>query len=174
MVLVATSSSAETVPLQPNQRPPWRLSNERTATASPPAWLSPLGTATRLETTISRANIDPPSCATAASRSRSSRPSNRFAENFPQSPGLRIDILRQQAIAIAICQRVDEQLMRLLAATERPPGIDQPESANQEGGGRQAEIVRRSIAHNMLLAQKFALHRLDRADEARIVGFDHA
>src|SRR5262244_3296157 len=83
MVLVATSSSAETVPLQPNQRPPWRLSKERTATASPPAWLSPLGTATRLETTISRANTDPPSCATAASRSESSRPSNRFAENFP-------------------------------------------------------------------------------------------
>src|SRR5215467_14730625 len=83
MVLVATSSWAETVPLQPNQRPPWRLSNERTATASPPAWLSPLGTATRLETTISRANIDPPNCARAASRSRSGRPSNRSAENFP-------------------------------------------------------------------------------------------
>src|SRR5919204_625517 len=84
IVLVVTSPSGETVPLQPNHRPPWCLSKDRTATARPPAWLlSGLGSATRLETTISRANIDPPSCATAASRSRSGRPSNRFAEKFP-------------------------------------------------------------------------------------------
>ena len=40
----------------------------RNATSRPPARfaLSPLGTLTRFETTISRAKIGPPSCATAA------------------------------------------------------------------------------------------------------------
>jgi len=70
-------------------------------------------------------------------------------------------------------QRVDEQLPCFLATAERPPGIHQPEPANQEGGGRQPEIVRRRITHNVLLAQKFALHGGDRAHEARIFGFDH-
>ena len=58
---------------------------ERTATASPPAWLSlsRLGTATRFETTTSRANIDPPSFATAASRSRSIQPWSRSGGSFP-------------------------------------------------------------------------------------------
>src|SRR6476620_2869787 len=85
MVLVVTSSCAATVPLQPNQRPPRPLSNERTATASPPAWLSlsRLGTATRFETTTSRANIDPPSSATTASRLESIQPWNKSAGNFP-------------------------------------------------------------------------------------------
>ena len=77
-------------------------------------------------------------------------------------------------IAIAVRERVDEQIARLLAPTERPPGIDQPEPADQKSRFRQAEIVRRRIAHNVLLAQKFALHRLDGADEARIVGLDQA
>src|SRR5438876_10655043 len=88
MVLVATSSSGETVPLQPNQRPPRPLSNERTATARPPAWLlSWLGTATRLETTISRANIDPPACPQAPSQPRSGRPPKRSPKGFPASNG---------------------------------------------------------------------------------------
>src|SRR3981081_3842596 len=85
MVLVVTSSWAATVPLQPNQRPPRPLSNDRTATASPPAWLSlsRLGTATRFETTTSPANIDHPSFATTASRLRSSQPWSRSGGNFP-------------------------------------------------------------------------------------------
>src|SRR3954452_14670619 len=83
MVLVVTSSWAATVPLQPNHRPPRPLSNDRTATASPPAWLSRLGIATRFETTTSRAHIDPPSFATTASRLRSSQPWNMSAGNFP-------------------------------------------------------------------------------------------
>src|SRR4029077_8306042 len=85
MVLVVTSSWAATVPLQPTQSPPPPFINERAATASPPAWLSlsRLGTATRFETTTSRANIDPPRFATAASRSRSIQPWNKSGGNFP-------------------------------------------------------------------------------------------
>src|SRR5713226_7967814 len=64
--------------------------------------------------------------------------------------------------------------MCLHATTERPPGIDQPEPANEEGGCRQAEIVRRRVTHNVLLAQKFALHGLDRAHEARVFDLDDA
>src|SRR5262249_57280080 len=72
------------------------------------------------------------------------------------------------------CQRVNEQVTRLLATTKRPPGVDEPKPANQESRSRQAEVVRRSITHNVLFTQKFALHRLDGTDEARIVGLDHA
>src|SRR5512134_3781652 len=83
MVLVVTSPSAETVPLQPNQRPPCRLSSERTATASPPACWSWLGTATRFDNTTSRANSDPPNCATARSRSILDPYTNRSREHGP-------------------------------------------------------------------------------------------
>ena len=62
--------------------------------------------------------------------------------------------------------------MRFLATIERPPGVDQPEPANQESGCRQAEIVRRRVTHNVLLTQKFAFHGLDGADEARIIDVD--
>ena len=85
-ILVARNRSA---PAEPD--PSCRLRSERTATASPPARLPPsrLGTATRFDTTISRANIGPPSFARAASRSRSGPPSNRSAENFPTTSRFR-------------------------------------------------------------------------------------
>src|SRR5262249_5427524 len=115
MVLVATSSWAETVPLQPNQTPPWRLSNERTATASPPGYRG----SGRLHGWKRRSAAPIPILPAARQPHRGQDQAGHrigLRKISPQSPGLRIDILRQQAIAIAICQRVDEQLMRLLAA----------------------------------------------------------
>src|SRR6266480_3396967 len=166
MVLVATSSSGETVPLQPNQRPPRPLSNERTATARPPAWLlSWLGTATRLETTISRANIDPPSCATAASQSRSGRPSNRSAESFPTKCRFAdrypptashsdCDMPTHQRTGHAPL-RDDQATTKHLRAKTGKSGRPSPASRSRPP----------NIAHNVLLAQKFTLHRFDGANK---------
>ena len=71
-------------------------------------------------------------------------------------------------------QGVDKKVARILVPADRPPGIDQPEAADQKGRDRQAEIVGAGIAHDMRLAQKLAFHGGDGALEARVVGFDDA
>jgi len=65
-----------------------------------------------------------------------------------------------------------DTIARILAPAERPPGVDQPEPADQEGRNRQSEIVRAGITHDVGLAQKLALQGRDGALEARIFGFD--
>jgi len=58
---VSSSFLAATLPLHPSQTPPLFCNAGRNATSSPPARLElSLGTETRLETTTSRANTDPP------------------------------------------------------------------------------------------------------------------
>ena len=79
------------------------------------------GTPTRLETTTSRAN-------TGLSQLRDSliavkiKPGHRIGlrKIAPQFPGLRMDVLRQQAVAVAQFERVDEHVARLFAPARSP------------------------------------------------------
>src|SRR4029077_9271878 len=48
-------------------------------------------------------------------------------EIAPELAGLRIDVFRQKPVAIAMTERIGEQIARGLALAERPERVDQPE-----------------------------------------------
>src|SRR4029077_7387138 len=51
-------------------------------------------------------------------------------EIAPQLPVDRMNVLGQKPVAISVSQCVDKQVSSLVTASNRPPGIDQPEAAN--------------------------------------------
>src|SRR5208283_4160617 len=53
-------------------------------------------------------------------------------EIAPQLAGSRINVLGEQTVTIAVIERVDEEVARRLAPSERPQSVDQPEPADQE------------------------------------------
>src|SRR5437016_14186812 len=57
----------------------------------------------------------------------------------PQGAGLRIDIFRQQPEPVAMLQGIKKKVIRVLAPSERPPGVDEPEPADQKSRHRQSE-----------------------------------
>src|ERR1700732_4366335 len=79
-----------------------------------------------------------------------------------------MNVLRAQAVAVAISQGIIEHIDGFLAAAELPPRVDQPETTDQESRLRQAEIVLAGITHNVLAAQKFTLDGIDGSHETRV------
>ena len=92
-------------------------------------------------------------------------------EIAPQFPALRVDIFGQQTVTITVIERIKEEVARLLAPTQQPERVHEPEPANQERSDRQTEIVSAGITHDVFLAHELTLHRRNRADEPRVGRF---
>src|SRR6185437_7716923 len=88
----------------------------------------------------------------------------------PQLAGLRVEVFRQKAQRAAAGQQALEHLARFVPAADRRQRIDEPERANVESGTRAPEIVLCRVARQMSVAPQLAPDRIDRADEALIVG----
>src|SRR6266699_2467635 len=88
----------------------------------------------------------------------------------PQFAGARVDVLREQAVAVAAGEYAFEQRAGLLLASQRRQGVDIPEGADHEGVLRNAEVVRHAVAEEELAAPQLLLDRLDRRGKARVVG----
>ena len=99
---------------------------------------------------------------------------NRFAGNFPTAARSPVDVLRQKAIAVAGAEGIDEEIASLIATAKPPPGIDQPEAADEKGKFWQPEIVRAGVAHHVMPARELLADNPDRAHVARIAWLDQA
>src|SRR5215471_17073818 len=83
-----------------------------------------------------------------------------------------MNVFGQQAVSIAVSERVDKQVASLLAAAEPPPSVDQPEPAGEERRFGHAEVILVRVTHHVVAAQKLALDRFDGPHEARVGGLD--
>src|SRR5712672_1814804 len=88
----------------------------------------------------------------------------------PQFAAARVDVLREQAVAVAAGEYALEQSARLVLASQRRQRVDVPERAHHEGVLRYAEIVWHAVTEEELPAAQVALDRADGGREARIVG----
>src|SRR6266581_7628514 len=88
----------------------------------------------------------------------------------PQFAAARVDMLREQTVAVAAAEYALEQRAGLVLASQRGQRVDIPEGADHEGVLRDAEIVRAAVAEQELPAAQVLLDGLDRGSEARIVG----
>ena len=92
----------------------------------------------------------------------------------PEPPGLRVDVLGQKAIAVAATEGIDEEIARVITTAKPPPGIDQPETADEKGRFWESEVVSAGVAHHVMSARKLLADYPDRAHVARIVWLDQA
>ena len=69
---------------------------------------------------------------------------------------------------------IDEEIARVIATAEPPPGIDQPEAADKKGGFWKPEIVGAGVAHHVMAASELLPNHPDCAHVARIVRLDQA
>src|SRR5579862_4534265 len=83
-------------------------------------------------------------------------------------------VFGQEAVTVSQAKRIDEHVSSLFAPPRLPDCIDQPETANQKRRLRQAEIIGGDIPHNVEVAPKFTLNRLNRGDETWIIGRNQA
>src|SRR2546425_9959461 len=88
----------------------------------------------------------------------------------PQFAGARVDMLREQTVAVAAGEYALEQSARLVLPSQRRQRVDIPEGADHEGVLRNAEVVRNAVAEQVLAAPQLPFDRLDRRGEARVVG----
>src|SRR5258708_25154965 len=88
----------------------------------------------------------------------------------PQFAGSRVDVLREQTVAVAAGEYAFEQGAGLVLASQRRQRVDIPEGADHEGVLRNAEVVRHAVAKEELPAAQLLLDRVDRGREARVVG----
>ena len=65
----------------------------------------------------------------------------RLGEISPQFAIARIDMLRQQAVTIAMSQQFFEKIARFFISAQSGDGVDVPKSAHQKGVFRHAEII---------------------------------
>src|SRR2546425_10184553 len=77
----------------------------------------------------------------------------------PQFAGARVDMLREQTVAVAAGEYALEQSARLVLASQRRQRVDIPEGADHEGGFRNGEDIRHAVAGEGLSAPKLLLHR---------------
>ena len=63
-----------------------------------------------------------------------------------------MDVLSQQAITIAVLQGIDEEIARLLTASDPPPSVDQPEPTREERRFGHPEVVGIRVAHHVVAA----------------------
>src|SRR5262249_30282778 len=85
-----------------------------------------------------------------------------------------MDVLREQAEAVAPAEQVAEQLACLLDAAERNQRIDVPELAHQKSGNRQAKVVAGGVAHHKAIASQFLADEVAGAYEPLVAGRDEA
>src|SRR5262249_33306009 len=86
-------------------------------------------------------------------------------------------LLGEQAEVVADGEQALEQYLGILTPADLDPGVAQPEAAGQEGAFARFQAVvdlLGVVAPHEAVDQKLALDRLDRADEARIVGLHEA
>src|SRR5262245_20412785 len=81
-------------------------------------------------------------------------------------------VFRQKPVAVAQLQRVNEPVPRLVAPSDHPKCIDQPEPADKERRFRKAEIVFPDIAHYVPLPPQLALYDFNSTNESRIIWFN--
>src|SRR5947209_11212495 len=92
----------------------------------------------------------------------------------PKLAGCGMDVLRQQAEAVAARQHVNEELSRLRSASERGERVDVPELANEEGGLGQAEVVLGGVAHDEAVAPELLADDRAGAHEPLVAGRQQA
>src|SRR6266581_7914383 len=88
----------------------------------------------------------------------------------PQFAGARVDMLREQTVAVAAAEYALEQSAGLVLASQRRQRVDVPERADHEGVLRNPEVVRHAVTEEELPAAQVVLDRVDRGREARVVG----
>src|SRR6266702_92402 len=88
----------------------------------------------------------------------------------PQLAAARVDMLREQTVAVAAAEYALEQRAGLVLASQRGQRVDIPEGADHEGVLRDAEVIRPAVAEQELPAAQVLLDGLDRGSEARVVG----
>src|SRR5712692_3726062 len=88
----------------------------------------------------------------------------------PQFARARVDMLREQTVAVAAGEYAFEQYAGLVLPSQRRQRVDIPEGANRKSVLRNAEVVRNAVAEEELAAPQLLLDRLDRRGEARVVG----
>src|SRR4029079_17794772 len=167
--LTARGVFSATRPLQPNHRPPCRLSAGRIATSSPRglALDQPQHPFLRLR----RAAPIPVSPASRQLDCRQDQSRHRISLRKipPQFSGHGVYVLRQKAVPISHSKRVDEHVVRLVPPPNFPQCIDQPEAANQKSRLRQAKIIGSDIPHNVKPAPKFKSDGFNSCYKPRIV-----
>src|SRR5438445_5370906 len=70
----------------------------------------------------------------------------------PQFTAARVDMLREQTVAVAPGEYALEQSTGLLLAPQRRQRVDIPEGADHEGVLRNAEVIRDAVAEEELAA----------------------
>ena len=78
-----------------------------------------------------------------------------------------MNVLGQQPVAVAVFESIDEQVARLLAPPDPPPGVDQPEATNQERRFGHAKVVGVGVAHDVVAARELAAND---GDSLRVAG----
>src|SRR5438094_3565661 len=64
----------------------------------------------------------------------------------PQFAAARVDMLREQTVAVAAAEYALEQRAGLVLPSQRGQRVDIPEGADHEGVLRDAEVIRRAVA----------------------------
>src|SRR5438093_5785253 len=88
----------------------------------------------------------------------------------PQFAGARIDMLREQPMAVAAAEYALKQRAGLLLASQRGQRVDIPEAADHEGVLRDAEVIRHAVAKEELPAAQLLLDRVNSGSKTRVVG----
>src|SRR5207249_5749903 len=88
----------------------------------------------------------------------------------PQFAAARVDVLREQTVAVAAGEYALEEGAGLVLASQRRQRVDVPEGADDEGVLRNSEVILHAVAEDELAAPQLPLDRLDRRGKARVVG----